>query len=127
MSTPLDPNSTFRFPLPDDIKNPEAERRAVICRYMSCREWLDFTQGYKAAMKLPEDTYTAALVAVLSKPVQSCEQFGELMDLTPATLIELCQELPAVATVSELQAKKSARQLRTSSAASAANASTAGA
>lgn len=107
--TPLDPDQTFKFALPDD------PTKVVICRYGSRRGWSAFKAGVDSAMELPEATYMDALLKVLNTMVVGCEGCADLEDLPEGALFYLAYRLPRQARLDYIEKKESAWQSRTSS------------
>lgn len=141
------PGSTFRRPLDRDIvSEADANEPCLIVRYGSAADWLEYAETYD---RIIEETGTVeqlrGLIDLLAsrctavenlrdlhtgEPINATAEPGrigggaELADaiarsMTPETIRQHAEALPIAASLSELQAKKSARQSPSSTEASA--------
>lgn len=128
----FDPQTTWEYsPFPEDDSKSDAEKRYLICRAMSVRDWERFDQLYEAAWNVTNKQHRQAMMAMLAMVVvgfrNMTNKMGEPVAWTgPESLpealsvedaIDIHKELEYAATPSLLDKKKSMRQSRTSSAA----------
>lgn len=122
-----DTQDTFEVIVSEDTKKPREQQRRIVCPYMSMRQLAAYRKLNAATFDTDEDdAYMAAQSAVLlaakpkfEGPWQTLE--GESMpEMTLATCIELCDAIPTVQMMTEVDRKKSARQSPSASANSAA-------
>ena len=126
----LDPRFTCEVTLPQDNRPevPEAQRRKLICRYMSAREWIEFNSRYQKAMAALNDGavfincmvdamsmiivgFSSNFTGPSSLKVIAWNGPESLLDaLSPADLQDLCMNISTDLHLTELDRKKSARQ-----------------
>lgn len=120
----FDPERTFALIPPCDQALPLEQQRRLIYRFRSVRQWQQYRDEYKRIMASKKDSYIDELVALAMQRClrgenwrdlegKPCEFIGEeslAEGLTIAELIQLCRDLPAESTLSEMEKKASSSQ-----------------
>lgn len=128
-----DTQETFEVIVAEDTNKPSDQRRRIVCPYMTMRETSAFRTAYVAARaELTDEKVMDAIAGVLitagakmhgpwKSPIEGVPTVESIRDnMTLATAMDFCEEIPTAQLLTERDRKKSARQSQSATANSAA-------